>query len=94
MAILVTGGVGYIGPHTVTELLENNKDVIMVDSLCNNNPIVLDRIEQRTEKGIKFYNIDLIYKIKLEQVFTNNRIESVIHFAALKEVGESVQKPL
>ena len=94
MAVLVTGGAGYIGSHTSIELLENGYDVIIVDNLCNSDKIVLDRIREITGKNPKFYEIDITDKEKLEVVFKENKIDSVIHFAALKAVGESVQMPL
>lgn len=94
MAVLVTGGAGYIGSHTSIELLENGYDVIIVDNLCNSDKIVLDRIREITGKIPKFYEIDITDKEKLEVVFKENKIDSVIHFAALKAVGESVQMPL
>lgn len=94
MAILVTGGMGYIGSHTVVELLNANKEVIILDNLSNAQPEVLDRIIEITGKKPKFYEVDLLDIESLEQVFMKNSIESVIHFAGLKAVGESVQKPL
>lgn len=94
MSILVTGGAGYIGSHTVIELLEKGKDVIIVDNFSNSNPIVLDRIKQITNKDFKFYEIDTTNQEELEIVFKENKIDSVIHFAAYKAVGESVAKPL
>lgn len=94
MAVLVTGGAGYIGSHTSVELLENGYEVIIVDNLCNSDKIVLDKIKEITNKTPKFYEIDITDKDKLEVVFKENKIDSVIHFAALKAVGESVQKPL
>ena len=94
MAVLVTGGAGYIGSHTVIELLEDNKDVIIVDNFCNSNPIVLDRIREISGKDFKFYKVDITNGYELEVVFKENNIDSVIHFAALKAVGESVAKPL
>ncbi len=94
MAVLVTGGVGYIGSHTSIELLENGYEVVIVDNLCNSDKIVLDRIKEITGKKPKFYEIDITDKEKLEVVFKENKIDSVIHFAALKAVGESVQMPL
>ena len=92
--ILVTGGAGYIGSHTVVELLNEGKEVIIVDNFCNSNPVVLDRIREITNKDFKFYNIDITDRDKLEIIFKENNIQSVIHFAALKAVGESVEKPL
>lgn len=94
MAVLVTGGVGYIGSHTSIELLENGYEVVIVDNLCNSDKIVLDRIKEITGKNPKFYEIDITDKEKLDVVFKENKIDSVIHFAALKAVGESVQMPL
>ena len=94
MSVLVTGGAGYIGSHTVIELLEDNKEVVIVDNFSNSNPMVLDRIKQITNKDFKFYEVDVTDKEALEVVFRENKIDSVIHFAAYKAVGESVQKPL
>ena len=94
MSVLVTGGAGYIGSHTVIQLLENNKNVVIVDNFSNSNPIVLDRIKQITNKDFKFYEIDTTNQEELEIVFKENKIDSVIHFAAYKAVGESVEKPL
>lgn len=94
MSILVTGGAGYIGSHTVVELLNINKEVIIVDNFSNSNPIVLDRIKEITNKEFKFYNIDTTNIEELEIVLKENKIDSVIHFAAYKAVGESVEKPL
>lgn len=94
MKVLVTGGTGYIGSHTVIELLEEGKDVVVVDNFSNSDPIVLDRIREISGKDFKFYEIDIMDEAKLEVVFKENKIDSVIHFAALKAVGESVEKPL
>lgn len=94
MSILVTGGSGYIGSHTVIELLKDNKDIIIVDNFSNSNPIVLDRIKDITGKYFKFYEVDTTNNDELEVVFKENKIDSVIHFAAYKAVGESVEKPL
>ncbi len=94
MGILVTGGTGYIGSHTVVELLEKGEEVIIVDNLCNSSIDVLDKIEMITGKRPTFYEIDLLDKEKLEFVFKEHKIESVIHFAGLKAVGESVKIPL
>lgn len=94
MSILVTGGAGYIGSHTVVELLNLDKEVIIVDNFSNSNPIVLDRIREITDKDFKFYEIDTTNEEELEIVFKENKIDSVIHFAAYKAVGESVEKPL
>ena len=94
MSILVTGGAGYIGSHTVVELLNLNKNVIIADNFSNSNPIVLNRIKEITDKDFKFYEIDTTNEEELEIVFKENKIDSVIHFAAYKAVGESVEKPL
>ncbi|XTR37483.1 UDP-glucose 4-epimerase GalE [Paraclostridium tenue] len=94
MSVLVTGGVGYIGSHTTIELIEAGREVIIVDNLSNSNIVVLDRIEELTGVRPKFYELDVQDKEKLEVVFKENKIDSVIHFAALKAVGESVEKPL
>ncbi|WP_343347389.1 UDP-glucose 4-epimerase GalE [Terrisporobacter petrolearius] len=94
MAVLVTGGAGYIGSHTVVELLEEGKEVIIVDNFSNSCPAVLDRIKEISKKEFKFYELDTNDEISLEVVFKENKIDSVIHFAAFKAVGESVAKPL
>ncbi|MCI6190856.1 MAG: UDP-glucose 4-epimerase GalE [Clostridium sp.] len=94
MSVLVTGGMGYIGSHTTVELLKAGKDVIIIDNLCNSSIVVKDRIKEITGKEVKFYNIDLADKEAVEKVFEENSIESVIDFAALKAVGESVKNPL
>jgi len=94
MKILVTGGTGYIGSHTVVELINNGYDVVVVDNFSNSKPIVLDRLKEITGKDIKFYEIDLCDKDKLKVVFDENKIDAVIHFAGYKAVGESVSKPL
>ena len=95
MAILVTGGTGYIGSHTTVELLNIGSDVIIIDNLSNSKELVLDRIEKITAKRPKFIKCDLLDKAALDNVFdTYPEIDSVIHFAGLKAVGESCQKPL
>ena len=94
MSILVTGGAGYIGSHTVVELLERNEDIVIVDNFINSKPEVLDKIKKITGKDFKFYEVDLLDEANLEKVFKENDIESVIHFAGLKAVGESVVKPI
>lgn len=93
MAILVTGGAGYIGSHTVVELLNAGKDVVVLDNLCNSSPKSLERVSQITGKSTKFYLGDVLDTALLQKIFAENKIESVIHFAGLKAVGESVQKP-
>ncbi|NQV16380.1 UDP-glucose 4-epimerase GalE [bacterium] len=92
--ILVTGGAGYIGSHTVLELLDNGARVIVVDNLSNSNRESLKRVEQLTGKEITFHKVDLLDKPALETVFKEHEIDSVIHFAGLKAVGESVTIPL
>lgn len=94
MAILVTGGAGYIGSHTVVELLEAGYEVIIVDNLSNAKEDVLDRIKQITGKTPLFYKLDVRDKKKLSLVFAKHQISDVIHFAGLKAVGESVSLPL
>ena len=94
MAILVTGGAGFIGSHTVVELLEEGEEIVIVDNFCNSSPEVLDRIKKITNKSFKFYEVDLLDEENLKKVFEENEIESVIHFAGLKAVGESVEKPI
>lgn len=85
---------GYIGSHTVVELLEANEEVIIVDDFVNSSPKVLEKIKQITNKNFKFYEVNLLDEESLEKVFKENDIESVIHFAGLKAVGESVEKPI
>ena len=94
MAILVTGGAGYIGSHTCVELLNEGYEVVVVDNLYNASEKALERVEQITGKKVKFYKVDLLDKEALAEVFDKEDIESVIHFAGLKAVGESVAKPL
>ena len=94
MAILVTGGAGYIGSHTCIELLNEGYEVVVVDNLCNSCEESLKRVEEITGKTVKFYEADLLDRDALEKIFAAEKVESVIHFAGLKAVGESVQKPL
>ena len=94
MAILVTGGAGYIGSHTVVQLLENNQEVVIVDDFSNSDPVVLERIKELTAKDFTFYELNLLEKEKLQDVFEKHAIEAVIHFAGFKAVGESVAEPL
>lgn len=93
MAVLVTGGAGYIGSHTVVELLNAGKEVVVLDNLCNSSAKSLERVAQITGKQATFYQGDILDTPLLQQIFAENQIESVIHFAGLKAVGESVQKP-
>ncbi|WP_024833054.1 UDP-glucose 4-epimerase GalE [Ruminiclostridium josui] len=94
MKVLVTGGAGYIGTHTCVELLEAGFEVIVVDNLCNSKETAIERVEKITGKKVKFYKVDILDKEALEQVFIRNKPDSVIHFAGLKAVGESVSIPL
>ncbi|QQP72041.1 GDP-mannose 4,6-dehydratase [Streptococcus pneumoniae] len=94
MAILVTGGAGYIGSHTVVELLNLGKEVIIVDNLSNSSILVLDRIEAITGIRPVFYELDVCDKPALRKVFEQESIDAAIHFAGYKAVGESVQKPV
>ncbi|MBE5823059.1 MAG: UDP-glucose 4-epimerase GalE [Butyrivibrio sp.] len=93
MAILVTGGAGYIGSHTVVELQDAGEDVVVMDNLANSSRKCLDRVEALTGKKVPFYEADIRDRDALEKIFSNEKIDSVIHFAGLKAVGESVQKP-
>lgn len=92
--ILVTGGAGYIGSHTSVELLEAGYDVIIVDNLVNSSKEAVERVKTITGKDALFYEFDLRDKAKLDALFSNHEIDAVIHFAGLKAVGESVEKPL
>ena len=94
MAILITGGAGYIGSHTCVELLHAGYEIIVVDNFSNSKPEALKRVSQITGKEFKVYEADLLEKEKIEKIFLENEIEAVIHFAGLKAVGESVEKPL
>jgi len=94
MNVLVTGGTGYIGSHTVVELLNYGYEVIVIDNFSNSKPNVIERIKKITNKEFKFYELDLCNKEDLTKVFDENKIDAVIHFAGYKAVGESVEKPL
>ena len=94
MTVLLTGGAGYIGSHTAVELLNAGHDVVIADNYANSNPIVAQRITQITGKPVKCYEADVADRAALERVFQENAIDSVIHFAGLKAVGESVRLPL
>ena len=94
MRLLVTGGTGYIGSHTVCELLDQGYEVVIVDNLYNSKIEVLDSIKEITGKDVKFYQVDVCDKKLLNQIFEENEIDGVIHFAGYKAVGESVAKPL
>ena len=94
MKILVTGGMGYIGSHTVVELLNNNYEVVIIDNLSNSKEDVLDKIKSITGKEVKFYKGSVQDRELLTKIFKENKIDGVIHFAGLKAVGESVEKPI
>ena len=95
MSVLVTGGAGYIGSHTVVELLNRGEKIVIVDNFSNSKPEMLDKIREITKKDFKFYEVDLLDRDNLNKVFEENPdIDSVIHFAGLKAVGESVAKPI
>jgi UDP-glucose 4-epimerase len=94
LAILITGGAGYIGSHTCVEMLEAGYEIVVVDNFINSKPEVLNRIKEITSRNFKMYNVDLLDESNLEKVFVENKIEAVIHFAGLKAVGESVNSPL
>lgn len=94
MNVLVTGGAGYIGSHTIVELLQSGHNVTVVDNLCNSKEVSLKRVQELTGREINFHNVDLLDKAGLEMVFEKQTFDAVIHFAALKAVGESVQIPL
>ncbi|MCI8635695.1 MAG: UDP-glucose 4-epimerase GalE [Eubacterium sp.] len=93
MAILVTGGAGYIGSHTCVELLNAGYEVVVLDNLCNSSEKSLDRVKQITGKDVKFYKGDILDRDILQKLLETEEIESCIHFAGLKAVGESVAKP-
>ncbi len=94
MSILVTGGAGFIGSHTCVELLNAGFEVVIVDNFYNSQPESLNRIKKITGKDFKFYEVDIRDRAGLDKVFSENKIDAVIHFAGLKAVGESCQKPL
>ena len=94
MAILVTGGAGFIGTHTCIELINAGYEPIVVDNYYNASPKALERVEEIVGKKVKFYECDVRDKKKLDSVFKENKIDAVIHFAGLKAVGESCHKPL
>lgn len=94
MSVLVTGGAGYIGSHTLISLINAGFEPIVIDNLCNSKKVSLERVERITGKKIKFYENDVCDENALEKIFKENSIDAVIHFAGLKAVGESVAKPL
>ena len=93
MTILVTGGAGYIGSHTVVELQNAGYDVVVVDNLANSSEKSLQRVEAITGKKVPFYKADILDREAMNEIFDKEKIDCCIHFAGLKAVGESVQKP-
>lgn len=94
MSILVTGGAGYIGSHTVVELLNSGREVVIIDNFSNSKKEMLEKIKKITNKDFKFYEVNYLDRKALEKVFEENKIEAVLNFAGYKAVGESVKKPL
>ncbi len=94
MSILVTGGAGYIGSHTVVELLNSGREVVIIDNFSNSKKEMLEKIKKITNKEFKFYEVNYLDRKALEKVFEENKIEAVLNFAGYKAVGESVKKPL
>lgn len=94
MNVLITGGAGYIGSHTCVELITAGHSVVVVDNLANSSKKSLERVQQITGKAVSFYCIDLLDKVALDEIFDTHQIDAVIHFAGLKAVAESVEKPL
>ena len=94
MAVLITGGAGFIGTHTLVELLESGYEAVVFDNFDNSKPEALKRVKQITGKDFKFYEADMLDKVALDKIFDENQIDVVIHFAGLKAVGESVSQPL
>ena len=94
MKILLAGGAGYIGSHTAVELLESGHDVVIADNYSNSDPEAVKRIQEITGKNVVSYNADITDKAAVTEIFKNNKIDVVIHFAGLKAVGESVKLPV
>ena len=94
MSVLVTGGAGFIGSHTAVELLNAGKEIVILDNFSNSKPQSLEAIKKITGKDFKFYEMDYLDREKLEKVFEENKIDSVLNFAGFKAVGESVEKPI
>ena len=94
MTVLLAGGAGYIGSHTTVQLLMSGHDVVIADDYSNSCPEVINRIEEITGKQVHAYEADVKDKFKVQQIFAENKIDCVIHFAGLKAVGESMQQPL
>lgn len=94
MNILLTGGTGYIGSHTAIKLLEQGHNVVIIDNLSNSSRVVVDKIEKITGKRVAFYEVDMLDILSMREIFCNYEFDGIIHFAGLKAVGESVEKPL
>ena len=94
MAILLTGGAGYIGTHTLVELLNGGYEAVVMDNYTNSSPKALERVKEITGKDFKSYDADIRNREDLEKIFSENDITEVINFASLKAVGESVEKPI
>ena len=94
MRILVTGGAGYIGSHTCLELLNQGHEVVVFDNLSNSSEVALERVQKLAGKPLTFYKADMLDREAMEEIFSKEKIDAVIHFAGLKAVGESVVKPL
>lgn len=94
MNILVTGGAGYIGSHTIIELINNGHSVVVADNLINSNQESIRRVEKIVNQTIPFYEVDIAHTVELEKIFTEHSLDAAIHFAGLKAVGESVRMPL
>ncbi|MGL4791424.1 MAG: SDR family NAD(P)-dependent oxidoreductase, partial [Anaerotignaceae bacterium] len=94
MEILVTGGAGYIGTHTLIELITQGHNVVVVDNFSNSSPIAIERVAEITGKNIPIYNVDIRNRKELNSIMKNHKFHCCIHFAGLKSVGESVEKPL
>lgn len=94
MSVLITGGAGYIGSHICVELLHLGYEIVLLDNFSNSNPEVLNRIKRITAKEFEFYKADIMKKEEIERIFIENDIDSVIHLAGLKSVGESIQDPI
>ena len=94
MAILITGGAGYIGSHTMVEFLNAGRELVVVDNFMNSKPEALERVKKITGKDFKFFQVDLLDKEAIDKVVRENNIDSCIHFAGLKAVGESCAKPM
>ena len=94
MAVLVTGGAGFIGSHTCVELLNSGREIVVIDDFSNSKPQALEAVKKITGKDFKFYELNYLDREKLEKVFEENKIDSVINFAGFKAVGESTEKPI